>query len=40
MKHFRIAYLDDNGLMYNEIRKGKISLLNGRLYGGFTFDLD
>lgn len=38
LKHFRLAYLHDNDFLVNEKRKGKASILNGRLYGGFTFD--
>ena len=40
MKHFRIAFIDDNGWMSNERRSGKINILNGRIYGGFVFDLN
>ena len=36
LKHFRLAYIDDNDWMVNEKRKGKSSILNGRLYGGFS----
>ncbi len=38
IKHFRIAYIDDNYFLVNEKRKGKASVLNGRLYGGFSFN--
>ena len=38
IKHFRIAYINDNDLMINEKRKGKSGILNGGLYGGFIFD--
>ncbi|HKZ65308.1 MAG TPA: conjugal transfer protein TraF, partial [Chitinophagaceae bacterium] len=38
LKHFRLAYIDDNDWLVNEKRKGKSGLLNGRLYGGFSFD--
>jgi hypothetical protein len=40
MKHFRIAYIDDNGFFANEIKKGKAAILNGRIYSGFIFDFD
>ena len=40
IKHFRIAYINDNDWMVNEKRKGKSNILNGRLYGGFIFDLN
>jgi len=38
IKHFRIAYINDNGWMVNERRSGKLDILNGKLYGGFVFD--
>jgi len=38
LKHFRIAYIDDNDFLVNEKRKGKSGILNGRLYGGFSFN--
>lgn len=39
LKHFRLAYINDNNWMANDKRKGKSGILNGRLYGGFIFDL-
>ena len=38
LKHFRLAYIDDNDWLVNEKRKGKSGILNGRLYGGFAFN--
>lgn len=38
LKHFRLAYIDDNDWLVNEKRKGKSAILNGRLYGGFAFN--
>ncbi len=38
LKHFRIAFINDNGYLINEKRKGKSSFLDGRIYGGFTFN--
>lgn len=38
VKHFRIAYVDDNGLMINQKNDPRSSILNGRIYGGFIFD--
>jgi hypothetical protein len=38
LKHFRVAFIDDNNYLINEKNKGKISLLNGRIYSGFVFD--
>ena len=40
MKHFRLAYVNDNDFMVNETKRGKSGILNGRLYGGFVFDFD
>lgn len=37
IKHFRIAYVNDNGYMVNERRKGKSGILDGKIYGGFSF---
>lgn len=37
MKYFRLSYVNDNDLMVNEKRKGKIDLLNGQLYTGLAF---
>jgi len=38
IKHFRLAYINDNHWLVNEKRKGKSSILNGSIYGGFIFD--
>jgi hypothetical protein len=40
IKHFRIAYINDNDLLINEKRRGKSGILNGKIYGGFIFDLN
>ena len=40
IKHFRIAYINDNDWMINEKRKGRSGILNGKIYGGFIFDLN
>ena len=40
MKYFRLAYVNDNEFMANEIKKGKVNILNGKIYGGFIFDID
>ncbi|MBC7886890.1 MAG: hypothetical protein H7Z13_03315 [Ferruginibacter sp.] len=40
IKHFRIAYINDNNWLVNEKRKGKADILNGKIYGGFIFDLN
>jgi len=38
IKHFRIAYINDNDWLVNDHRKAKF--MNGQLYGGFIFDLN
>ena len=38
IKHFRIAYVNDNDYLVNEKRKGKSGILNGKIYGGFSFN--
>ena len=40
MKHFRIAFINDNNWMVNERKKGKSSVFNGNIYGGFIIDLN
>ncbi len=40
IKHFRIAYINDNDWLVNDQRKGKSTILNGQIYGGFIFDLN
>ena len=40
IKNFRIAYINDNDRMVNEKGKGKYDVLNGKIYGGFIFDLN
>ena len=40
MKYFRIAYINDNEWLTNERKKGKLEILNGKIYGGFIFDLN
>lgn len=39
IKHFRVAYINDNEWLINERRQGKSAILNGKIYGGFVFDL-
>ena len=38
IKHFRIAYVNDNDYLVNEKRKGKSGIINGKIYGGFSFN--
>lgn len=40
IKNFRIAYLNDNDWLVNEKRTGKSAIFNGKIYGGFIFDLN
>jgi hypothetical protein len=40
IKNFRIAYINDNDWMVNERRTGKSAILNGKIHGGFIFDLN
>ncbi|MDN3654581.1 hypothetical protein QWZ08_03020 [Ferruginibacter paludis] len=37
-KHFKLAYINDNNLMINEVRLAKNKLFNGKIYSGFVFD--
>ncbi|MEO6358624.1 MAG: hypothetical protein ABIU77_08750 [Ferruginibacter sp.] len=37
-KHFKLAYINDNNLVINEVRVAKNSLFNGKIYSGFVFD--
>lgn len=37
LKYFKLSYINDNGLMVNDQRKGKSSILNGQLHTGFAF---
>lgn len=38
LKHFRIAYINDNSLLINEERKGKIDFFDGKIYSGLVFN--
>jgi hypothetical protein len=40
IKHFRIAYINDNNFLINEKNKGKSAIFNGYIYGGFVFDFN
>jgi len=40
IKHFRIAYINDNSFLINEKRKGKSGILNGKIFGGFVIDFN
>lgn len=38
LKHFKIAYLNDNDLVINDVKVGKNKVFNGKIYSGFSFD--
>ena len=38
LKHFRIAYINDNGLIRNDARRYKMKLFDGKIYSGFVFN--
>jgi hypothetical protein len=38
LRHFRIAYINDNDFMVSEKKKPDINIGNGKLFGGFVFD--
>ena len=38
LKHFKIAYINDNNLVINDVKVAKSKLFNGKIYSGFVFD--
>jgi hypothetical protein len=38
LKHFKIAYINDNSLVRNDVKIAKSSIFNGKIYSGFVFD--
>lgn len=38
LKHFKIAYINDNGLLINDVKRSKSAVFNGQIYSGFVFD--
>ena len=38
LKHFKIAYINTNNLVINDIRVGKNKVFNGQIYSGFVYD--
>lgn len=38
LKHFKLAYINDNDLVINDTKVGKNKILNGKIYSGFVFD--
>jgi hypothetical protein len=37
-KSFKIAYIDDNHLMVNDVKVGQSKVFNGKIYSGFVFE--
>ncbi|MEO6682007.1 MAG: hypothetical protein ABIN48_04200 [Ginsengibacter sp.] len=38
LKNFKIAYINDNNLVVNDVKVSKTKLFNGKIYSGFVFD--
>ena len=38
LKHFKIAYINDNNLVINDVKIAKSKLFDGKIYSGFVFD--
>ncbi|MEP6949050.1 MAG: hypothetical protein ABI863_07250 [Ginsengibacter sp.] len=38
LKHFKIAYINDNDLVINDVKVSKNKVFNGKIYSGFVFD--
>ncbi len=38
LKHFKIAYINDNGLVINDVKRARSKIFNGAIYTGFVFD--
>ena len=38
LKHFKIAYINDNSLVINNVKVSKNKVFNGKIYSGFVFD--
>jgi hypothetical protein len=38
LKHFKIAYINDNNLVINDLKVSKSKVFNGKIYSGFVFD--
>ena len=38
LKHFKIAYINDNNLIINDVKVAKNKVFNGKIYSGFVFD--
>ena len=40
LKHFKIACINDNNLVINDVEVSKSKLFDGKIYSGFVFDFD
>lgn len=38
LKHFKIAYINDNSLVINDVKVAKSNIFDGKIYSGFVFD--
>ena len=38
LKNFKIAYINDNNLVINDVKVGKSKLFDGKIYSGFVFN--
>lgn len=38
LKNFKIAYINDNGLAINDLKRAKSKVFDGKIYTGFVFD--
>ncbi len=38
LRHFKIAYINDNDLVINDVKVSKSKVFNGKIYSGFVFD--
>lgn len=38
LRHFKIAYINDNNLIINDVKVAKNNVFNGKIYSGFVFD--
>ena len=38
LKNFKIAYIYDNGLVVNDLKRAKSKIFDGKIYTGFVFD--
>ena len=38
LKHFKIAYINDNDLVINDVKVAKSKIFDGKIYSGFVFD--